>query len=81
MSNRVVALCLTILLLCGALTACGESAENTEETAPVPSVDPETAAQEEETESATPHWDAVQKEDLGGITINTFCDEFDSNYY
>ena len=81
MRNRVFALCLTILLLCGALTACGESAENTEETAAVPSVDPETAAQEEETESATPHWDAVRKEDLGGITINTTCDEFDSNYY
>lgn len=81
MRKRVSALCLTMLLLCGALASCGESAENTEETAAVQSVDPEAVVQEEETESPTPHWDAVRKEDLGGITVNATCAPFDSNFY
>ena len=81
MRRRVLALLLTLTLLSGALSACGESAENTEETAPVQTAYPDAAVPEEETESLTPHWDAVRKEDLGGITVNATCDHFDSNYY
>ena len=81
MKKRAIALCLTAVLLSGAFAACGETPEKTEETAPVQTVSPEAGVTEEETESPTPHWDAVRKEDLGGITVNITCDEFDSNYY
>ena len=81
MKKRAIALCMTAVMLTGAFAACGETPEKAEETAPVQTVSPEAGVTEEETESPTPHWDAVRKEDLGGITINITCDEFDSNYY
>ena len=73
MKKRAIALCMTAVLLTGAFAACGETPEKAEETAPVQTVSPEAGVTEEETESPTPHWDAVRKEDLGGITINITC--------
>ena len=81
MKQRTIALCLAALLSAGLFCACGETPDKADETAPVQSVSPEAGVTEEETESPTPHWDAVRKEDLGGMVVNISCDEFDSNYY
>ena len=81
MTKRILALCLASILVLGMLTACSETPEKADETPAQQTANPDAIAPEEETESPTPHWDAVKKEDLGGMNINITCDEFDSNYY
>ncbi|MBR4206513.1 MAG: extracellular solute-binding protein [Clostridia bacterium] len=83
MKLRTISLLLVLILFLPLLAACSESKENTEETAPPSATTDPTAATEteEETESLTPHWDAVGKPDLGGISINALSDNFTSNYY
>ncbi|MBO7403459.1 MAG: extracellular solute-binding protein [Clostridia bacterium] len=81
MKKRIIALCLTAILLPGLFSACGETPEKAEETPTQQTVNPEAITVEEETESLTPHWDAVQKEDLGGMNVDITCATFTSNYY
>lgn len=81
MKKRIFALFLTLLTIPGLLTACSETPEKTEEAPAQQGVNPDAIIVEEETESLTPHWDAVRKEDLGGINVNITCANFNSNYY
>jgi ABC-type glycerol-3-phosphate transport system substrate-binding protein len=81
MKKRTALVLLTAVLLCGMFAACSETPDKADETQPVQNAAPEAGIAEEETESPTPNWDAVRKEDLGGIVVNITCDEFDSNYY
>ena len=81
MKKRIIALCLTAILLPGLFSACSETPEKAEETPTQQTANPEAIAIEEETESPTPYWDAVRKEDLGGMNVNITCANFTSNYY
>ena len=83
MRKRLISLCLALLLCAGALLSCSGATENADETAPVQDAASSEAPvnAEEETESATPYWDAVPKTDLGGIAMNATCNYFDSNFY
>jgi len=71
---------MAFLLLLLSAAGCSEATQEPEETAPVITAD-ELTETEEETESLTPFWDATEKVDLQGITINASCEEYDSNFY
>lgn len=84
MNKRIVSLLLAALLLGSSLASCGESAANTDSNVPageVPAENPTVEEPAEETESATPNWDAVAKPDLGGMSILATTNNFDSNFY
>ncbi len=78
--KKLFSFSLALLLCLLSVTACSDNPAETEtETAPETVADP--AAVEEETESPTPHWDAVPKTSLGGIEINITQNTYDPNFY
>lgn len=78
--KRFFSLSMALLLLLLSAAGCSEATQEPEETAPVIAAD-ELTETEAETESPTPFWDATEKVDLQGITINASCEEYDSNFY
>jgi len=78
--KKTISFALALLLCLLSVTACSDSPAETEtETPPETIADP--SAVEEETESPTPHWDAVAKTQLDGIEINITQNTYDPNFY
>ncbi len=78
--KRVFSFTLALLLLLLPAAGCSDATQEPEETTPV-ITESDLTAIEPETESPTPFWDAADKVDLQGITINASCENYDSNFY
>lgn len=79
--KKRISFTLALLLLLSSFAGCGETPNReTDATADTVAVNPNMAS-DVETDSPTPHWDAVNKISLGGITINAECVEYDPNFY
>ncbi|MBQ9995687.1 MAG: extracellular solute-binding protein [Clostridia bacterium] len=78
--KRVFSFTLALLLLLLSAAGCSDATQEPEETTPV-ITESDLTAIEPETESPTPFWDAADKVDLQGITINASCENYDSNFY
>jgi len=78
--KKRISFVLALLLLLSSMAACSDAPATETETENTGAADPSDTA-EAETESLTPHWDAVAKPKLNGVTINAECVEYDPNFY
>lgn len=77
--KKKLALALALLMILTSAAACSEKEEDKQ--ANTTEVSSEEIEIEEEVESECPYWDAVRKEDLGGISIDAATAAYTSNYY
>ena len=80
--KKILSFSLAMLICLLSVTACSDNQSDKEketETTAATAADP--SAVTEETESTTPHWDAVAKTQLDGIEINISQNEYDKNFY
>ena len=79
--KKWISLLLAVSLILALISSCGEA--QTEETEKIPEEQEQTVSAEvtEETVSATPNWDSVEKPDLGGISIDIIQCPPSANYY
>lgn len=79
--KKLISFSLALLFVLLSAAGCSDATQEPEETTPVITEVAPGAEMEPETESLTPFWDAAEKVDLQGITINASCENYDSNFY